>query len=149
MKRVVTGPHVVRWVEEHSEGRFGDLGVGIGLEENGTLRAGVVFNDYNGANMCIHVASDGSRAWMNRELLWFTFHYAFQQVGVKRLTGIVPESNISARQFDEHLGFREEGRLKDAHPDGDLILYRMTKADCRFLNIRRDRGLHGQVAQAA
>lgn len=137
MKRVVQGLPVVRWVENNAGGRFGDSATGLGLEtEDGRLVAAVAFNDFNGANMCIHVASDGSKNWLNKHFLKCVFDYAFNHCKVKRLTGIVPSSNIAARRFDEHLGFVEEARLKDAHPDGDLILYRMRKEDCRFLNTR-------------
>lgn len=133
MKTVVTGQHVVEWVASRT-GEFGSYGaaVGIGLEDK-QLIAGVVFNDYNGANICMHVASDHSKRWMTKEYLWFVFYYAFEQAKVKRITGLVPESNEAAIKFDLHIGFSEETRLKDAHPDGDLIVLVMRKENCRWL----------------
>ena len=137
MKKIVTGQRVVEWVAKQTN-EFGNFGaaVGIGLEKDGRFVAGVVFNDYNGSNICMHVASDGSRHWLTREYLWFVFHYAFEQANVKRITGLVGESNEAAIRFDTHIGFSEEARLKDAHPDGDLIVFCMRKEDCRWL--RRD-----------
>ena len=137
MKSITIGPHVVDWVAKRT-GEHGNYGaaVGIGLHDHGKLVAGVVFNEFNGANMCMHVASDESKRWMNRELLWFVFHYAFEQAKVKRLTGIVAESNKAAIEFDKHIGFSEEARLKDAHPDGDLIVMVMHRSDCRWLQRR-------------
>jgi RimJ/RimL family protein N-acetyltransferase len=58
------------------------------------------------------------------------------QLGVKRITGIVAESNLAARKFDEHIGFVLETRLKDAHPQGDLLIYVMTPDQCRWLALK-------------
>lgn len=109
---------------------------GVGLEENGELIAGVVYDYWNGASICMHVAGIGKR-WLTREYLWYCFHYPFEELKVRRITGLVPESNMEARRFDEHLGFKLETRLKDAHPDGDILVYAMFREDCRFLGIRR------------
>lgn len=105
----------------------------IGLEEDGELIAGVLFDNYNGASICMHVAAVPGKRWMTREFLWYCFYYPFMELKVKRVTGLVPESNLAARRFDEHLGFELEARLKDAAPDGDVLVYRLFKADCRFL----------------
>jgi RimJ/RimL family protein N-acetyltransferase len=146
MKRIVTGNHVVDWVAKKTN-EFGNFGAaaGIGIED-GELRAGVVFNEYNGASMCIHVASDGSRAWMNRELLWYVFHYAFNEAKVNLLIGLVGEGNKQARRFDEHLGFVLEHEIPDAHPTGKLLIYRMRREECRFLNMRRNRNEYKEAA---
>jgi len=105
----------------------------IGLEEDGELIAGVLFDNYNGASICMHVAALPGKRWLTREFLWYCFYYPFMELKVKRVTGLVPESNLVARRFDEHLGFELEARLKDAAPDGDVLVYRMFKDDCRFL----------------
>ena len=52
---------------------------------------------------------------------------------MKRITGIVASSNEAARKFDEHLGFELEAILLGAHPDGDLLVYKMTADKCRWL----------------
>jgi hypothetical protein len=101
-----------------------------------TILAGVWYEGWNGANMNIHVAAEPSKRWMNREFLWYTFHYPFVECGAKRLTGWVEESNLEARRFDEHIGFKLETRLKDAAPTGDMLVYVMRKEDCRWLNLR-------------
>jgi RimJ/RimL family protein N-acetyltransferase len=108
----------------------------IGLEEDGELIAGVLFDNYNGASICMHVAAVPGKRWMSREYLWYCFYYPFMELKVKRITGLVPESNLAARRFDEHLGFQLEARLKDAAPDGDVLVYRMMKADCKFLEMK-------------
>lgn len=122
-----------------------DLSSTIGLVRRGKLVAGCVYEGFNGVNVNMHIASDGSGKWLDREFLWYAFYYPFEQLGVKRVTGLVAASNQAARRFDEHLGFVLEGTLKDAHPDGDLLIYRMFKADCRWLNVRSS--AHGQLKQ--
>ena len=147
MKRIVIGQSVVSWVATRTQ-EFGNFGasVGFGVEENGRLIAGVVFSDYNGVNIQMHVASDGSRNWMTRELLWMVFDYAFNQAKVKRITGLVGEGNIEARNFDEHIGFVVETTLESAHPTGNLIVYKMFREDCRWLKIRSRHGLQQMAA---
>jgi RimJ/RimL family protein N-acetyltransferase len=62
------------------------------------------------------------------------FAYAFLICGVERVSGYVDASNLEARRFNEHLGFREEARLQGAAADGgDVVLYVLWKRDCRFI----------------
>lgn len=139
MRKIITGQddRVAEFVAERigMRGKFGSCAT-IGLEQNDSLIAGVVYSDYNGSNVSMHVGAIGKR-WMTREYLWFCFYYPFEQMKVKRITGVVDEGNQQARQFDEHLGFKLETRLKDAGRSGDLLIYRMLKEDCRFLEMKR------------
>ena len=137
MRRIVIGQKVVEWCAKRLD-EYGNFGaaVGFGVEDGGKLVAGVVFNDYNGANMNMHVCSDGTRRWMTRELLWMVFDYAFNQAKVKRLTGLVGEKNEQAKKFDEHVGFTLETTLERAHPDGQMLVYRMFREDCKWLKLR-------------
>ena len=107
----------------------------IGLRKAGELVAGVLYEGFNGRNMWIHVAAKPGAKWLVRDYLKACFQYPFVVCGVDRLTGYVNESNLAARRFDEHLGFREEARLKGAAPDGgDVILYVMWKKECRYVD---------------
>lgn len=140
MKRIVTGEdsRVGPWVCERAGGTWiPGRGTTIGLECDGELVAGVLYEDFNGVNLLMHVAATPDRRWLVRDYLWFCFYYPFVQLGCKRVTGIVPSCNLDARRFDEHLGFVLEATLKDAHPDGDLLVYAMRKEDCRWLNLRK------------
>lgn len=133
---ILVGPSVIDWVAKRTNehGNFG-AAVGIGWAKLGRLVAGVVFNEYNGANICMHVASDGTRRWMTREFLRVCFDYPFNQAKVKRITGLVGEGNCEARRFDEHIGFTLETRLRGAHPTGDLLVYVMWRDDCKWLRL--------------
>lgn len=109
-------------------------GTAIGRERNGQLIAGVLYEDFNHANIICHIAGVGN--WLNREFLWTIFDYPFRQLKVKRITTPVAQSNIKSQRFTEHLGFELEARLQDAHPSGDLFIYRMMAADCRWLRLK-------------
>lgn len=138
MKRIVIGPHVVAFVDKANHGSHDPYAVGIGLEKDGELIAGVKFDNWNRASICMHVAAIGKQ-WMTRDYLWYCFHYPFVELKATKILGLVAESNRDARRFDEHLGFRLEYSIPDAHPDGALLIYSMTPDQCRFLEMK-----HGQ-----
>lgn len=107
----------------------------LGLKRDGKLIAGVVFDGANGHNCWMHVAADQGGRWLNRKFLRACFEYAFVTLGLSRVSGYVSDSNLQAKRFDEHLGFKEESRLKGAaHDGGDVILYVMWRKDCRHVD---------------
>lgn len=112
------------------------LSAGIGMEKDGDLIAGVVYNEYNHVNINMHVAAVGAN-WMTREYLWMCFDYPFNQLKVKRISAFIEDENEDAIGFDEHLGFQYETRMKDAYVNGDILIYVMRREDCRFLDIKR------------
>lgn len=140
MKKVIYGQdfHIAQWVGFRiDEDNFGQC-TAIGLEEDGNLIAGVVYNLYNGPSICMHVAAEPGKRWMTRDFLFRAFAYPFIQLGCKRVTGLVRVDNIEARRFDEHLGFVQEGVIRQGATDGtDMILYGMLKEECRWLGVRQ------------
>ena len=107
---------------------------GLGLERDGQLVAGVLYEGYNGQNVWMHVAGAPGSKWMTRDYLRYCFQYPFNEMGVKRVSGYVNASNTAARRLDEHLGFKPEATLTGAAPDGgDVILYAMWRKDCRYV----------------
>jgi RimJ/RimL family protein N-acetyltransferase len=107
---------------------------GLGLERDGELVAGVLYEGFNRHNIWMHVAAEPGKKWLNKEFLRYCFHYPFVELGCKRVSGYVEASNADARKFDEHLGFRQEAVLQEAASDGgDVILYVMRREDCRYL----------------
>lgn len=105
----------------------------IGIEgPDGELRAGVLYEDYNGASLVAHIAGEGRR-WATREFLGRIFAYPFGQLGVRRITVVVPSSNTPSIRLAGRLGFTLEARLLQAHPDGDLLVFCMFRSACRYL----------------
>jgi RimJ/RimL family protein N-acetyltransferase len=138
MKQVIYGQdeRVAKWVGDQIDEVYLPGSAAIGLEENGELIAGVVFDHYTGPSISMHVAATGKR-WMTKDFLWRCFAYPFIQLQCNRITGLVRVDNLAAQKFDEHLGFVKEGLLRKAAKDGtDYIVYGMLREECRWLEIR-------------
>jgi hypothetical protein len=87
------------------------------------------------------VAALSGKRWLCKAFLGEGFRYPFEQLGCRRVTGLVPGKNKAAQSFDEHLGFTQEGCARKILPDGDdLIIYGMLREECRFLNVGRNHG---------
>lgn len=131
---LATGRWVVEWVARRTND-FGNFGTeaGIGWLKDGNLIAGVAYAEWNGPNVVCHIASDGTRKWLSRAYLWAIFDYPFRVLECNRITVCVGEGNKDSRRFVEHLGFKLEATLQDAHPSGNLLVYKMSKGECRFL----------------
>jgi RimJ/RimL family protein N-acetyltransferase len=122
------------WAQERIGVTFRSDAKTIGMERDGEIVAVVVFDSFSECDVCMHIASDGTRAWMNKALLVHAFVYPMVQLGLKRVTGLVPSKNQAALDFDEHLGFVREGYHPLAGPNGDdLISLGMLRKNCRFI----------------
>jgi RimJ/RimL family protein N-acetyltransferase len=128
---LVQGSDVLAWAELTSETDYGRA-TALGNLQHGKLIAAVIFNEWNGSNLHMHVVSDGSRRWLSRTYLKAIFTYAFDQLGAKRVTAPVFSSNTRARVLVEKLGFQQEFVMPDGATDGDLILYVMRPSFCRW-----------------
>ena len=134
---IVFGEHVCHWVAERTGGTYyAGSGQGIGLEKNGALIAGVLYDNCNGRSVQMHVAATG-KTWLNREFLWKCFDYPFNQLKVHKIIGLVDSENADALRFDRHLGFETEAIIKNAGRRCDMIILSMTKDKCRFLGVKR------------
>lgn len=124
----VTGP----WVCEKAGGTWvKGRGSTIGWVKDGCLVAGVLYEDFNGANILAHIR--GEKGWAEREFLRIMFDYPFNQLKVVRITAPIKSTNIVAQDFVQRLGFRLECKLDRATPDGDLHLYRIFRDECKYL----------------
>lgn len=135
-----------RWVMERMGATWTDgRGTAIGLvslspypdRELHRVRAGVVFEGWNGASLNMHVAAEPGAHWLTPRFLHACIWYPFGQLGARKVVGLVGSANAEALRFDQKLGFRIEATLEDAHPDGALVVLTMDrKAAERWLNLR-------------
>jgi RimJ/RimL family protein N-acetyltransferase len=124
----IVGP----WVCARAGGTWvNGRGSAIGLIKNGELAAGVLYEDFNGANVICHIAGEGN--WASREFLGLIFDYPFNQLKVKRITVPVSSTNAKSIALVTRMGFELECTLAQATPDGDLHLFRMWRDDCKYL----------------
>lgn len=91
----------------------------IGWMGDGGLTAGAVFERYSGTTIWAHVAIDGN---LPRAFLRAFLAYPFQVCGVQSVRGYVLASNTKLRNLARRLGAVEEAILKQAAPDGDVVV---------------------------
>lgn len=104
---------------------------------DGRLAGGSIYQNYTGEGGSIGMHTAGLRPrWVNRDLLWVTFDYPFNQLKVSRIFGQVPSDNQAALGFDFNLGFRELLRVEGVFPDADMVLVQMLREECRWLHIK-------------
>lgn len=121
------------WVAEKvgHTASWGDF-YALGVAKGDRLTAGVVINNYNGANATCHIAiKEFSKK--NIDLFKHTANYAFNHCKLKRLTGMVPTNEPKVIAFDKHLGFEEEFILKDGAPGADMMILVLWPDKCRWL----------------
>ena len=117
-------PYITSWGEWYEA---------IGLQRDGVLIGGCVYNFYTVSDIAISVASDGSGHWLTRDFLRAVFGYPFNQLKVRRLTSYIASRNAASLRFNAKLGFTTEGILRHALPDDDLILRGMLRSECRYI----------------
>ena len=104
------------------------------ISGEGVPAAAVVYTDFNGEGSSISIHSRAvDRKRIGLEFYLAIFDYPFNQLGVRRVTGLVSTANLAAQRVNEKLGFTEEIRLPFIFQDGDGIVYRMLKEECRWL----------------
>jgi len=104
----------------------------IGYEIDGELIAGVVYTDYQGCNISMHLCAKGR--WLTKEYIQAVFHYPFKQLGVNRVTAYVAGKRDDLQQFYKLFGFEQEGVLRQALKDDDLIIMGLLRKDYEDLH---------------
>lgn len=105
------------------------------VDDSGKLIAGVTFTNFDGVNVLVDCAALPKSRWLDRRALWSIFHYCFEQLGVVRVTAMVPENNNKSIKLVEGIGFKFEARLERAAPQGyAMLVFTMFDSDCRWLS---------------
>lgn len=136
-KLVVYGrtSELIAWAEERIPGcKFRDDAKAIGLADpGGSIIASTVFDTFADSSCFMSVAADTSRNWLTRAYLYHCFAYPFIQCGFRRVNFVVSEHNEPSLRFITSLGAKQEGRLREAGPEGeDFILFGMLRSECRW-----------------
>lgn len=101
------------------------------------LRVGAYFfNNYAPLrpDMAVAVAGDEAYQVARPDIVRRVLEYPFDQVGIKHLRVEISSENAHAIAQARRLGFVERGRLPGAGDHGreDLIIFGMTRDECRF-----------------
>lgn len=129
---IVRGHDVCAWVAAQGGGEYFGGGVGFGIEKDSRIVCGVLFENYTGQSLQIHVGLEPGQR-MSRDWLLELFGYAFNIAKVKKIVGVIDSENSACLKFTRHIGFRDEAVIKDAGPRGDFCILTMTRQQCRFL----------------
>jgi len=127
---IVQGADVGHWVAERIAGKyFAEGSQAIGLERDGQIIAGVIYENWNYASIVCHIAIEGR---MTKTYLKAIFDYPFNVCKVKKIIVPVSSAHVKSLKLVTKMGFIEEARVKDATPDGDIIFLTLAKENCRF-----------------
>jgi hypothetical protein len=142
--RIITGAPVGAWVAEVlGRGYFAERSEAIGLERDGQIVAGVIYEEYCGASIVCHIVIAGR---LTSRYLAAIFDYPFNVAGVGKIIAPVSSGNAKALRVVKKMGFIEEGRIKDARPDGDFVMLTMTRDACRYLDARYGQKVTGTAS---
>lgn len=146
MSRLVCHQHdrVGSWVMSRCGSEwYPGRGTTLGVEDSsGNLIAGVIYEAYNGTNCFMHCAAREGVKFIPRAFLHAIFHFPFIENHCQRITGLVDSGNLKAQRVDEALGWVREGVIAGAGLNGnDIIIYKMTPADCNWLTEEEKNGL--------
>jgi hypothetical protein len=131
---LTSGPVVGHWTAKRVNGAFFEGGAtAIGLERDGKLVAGVMYENWNGKSLMAHMAVEGR---LTRDFIGAIFTYPFITCGVNKIICPISAKNSKSIKLVLNMGFICEGKIADAHPDGDVAFYTLTRANCRFIGDR-------------
>jgi hypothetical protein len=109
---------------------------GIGLERDGEMVAGIIYEGYNFQSIWAHIAAVPGSNWLNKEYLRFCCRYPYETCKVRMVLGYMDARNAQALRFAKHLGFKEETRITEAATDGgDIVILKMRREDCRYTGV--------------
>lgn len=84
------------------------------------------YTDYiQGGSISGHIVAERMTSEFVHALLW----YPFAQLGVRRLSALIPAGNVRVKQFVEHMGFTFEATLERILPRDDILVYRFFRED--------------------
>lgn len=128
---MITDANICReWVVKNYNKAGNEIVSAIGFEKDNEITAVTGYSYFNGKSCHIHFYLKG---YVNKNYVWFVHYYPFIQCGLATLVAIMAASNTKILRLSRKLGYKEQYRLKDAHPDGDLVISTLLKQDCRFI----------------
>ena len=146
---------VINWVARHLPQCPRDRAAAIGVTDDRSLIAGVVYSDISKnqrglpINLHMTIAAE-SPQWALRSIIRILFAYPFIQIGVPRVTATVAKNNKRSRKLAEGLGFVHEGTLRRAW-DGrqNALVYGMLRHECRWIGEMSDGKIESPSAARA
>jgi RimJ/RimL family protein N-acetyltransferase len=117
-------PEIVSYLEARMDTVLHPPYTVIGIERNGEIKGGWLFNEYNGHHVEISAALDIP---LTRGMIRAVKHYLFEQMRVRVVTGRCREANERSASLMTRLGFHFEGRIPLYYGDEAARFYSYTK----------------------
>lgn len=121
-------PELLEWVRRQPGFESSGPAHTIGIAQNGQIVAVFTYSNFRIPDIEIGLAAISKR-WITRRVLREVTNYAWG-IGCTRITATVNVSNVTVQRLLERLGFVQEGRKREAMPDGDELIYGLLKRDC-------------------
>ena len=130
---IVQGDSVGAWVAQQTTGSYHYNATAIGLEREGQVVAGVIYESFMDTTITCHIAIAGR---VNKKFLRAIFDYPFRVCNVDKIIAPVIADNDKSIKLVKNMGFTEEARIKRSN--GDMIFFTMLKDNCKFLGDKYD-----------
>ena len=143
---LVSGDDAGNWIAGQIAGSYNSYDcVAIALKCDDKFQAGVLYEEWNGKSIVTHIAIAGR---MTPAFLAAIFDYPFNVCGAQKIIAPVSSDNARCIALVTNMGFRQEAKLQDASPTGDILLFTITKSNCRFLKERYGKKQTSTAARA-
>jgi RimJ/RimL family protein N-acetyltransferase len=97
---------------------------------------GVVYTNFTTESIQVHSAC-WTPHWLNRDMLYVTVDYPFNQLGVNRIFGMVPEDNLHAQEFNIKFGFQYVVRIEGVYKGNiPCMVMSLERGACRYLSVK-------------
>ena len=135
---------VAKWVSSQTDCDIPRIGAAIGWEkEDGEMISGVPYEHLTGRSITATIAVAPATGLV-KTFLYTIFDYPFHQLGVEKILALIDQSNEKSIHLIERFGFTLETRIADVFEGGDMLVYTLNRADCRWLETP-----HGQEHQSS
>jgi RimJ/RimL family protein N-acetyltransferase len=101
------------------------------VTDDGKPIAGIVVNDYTGSNCELTVVAEKGRITLG--VLRHIASHVFNKLGCRRATIRTRKSNKALLRVVPRFGFVFESVAKHYYHDGDAVVFRMLRSDCKWI----------------
>lgn len=98
----------------------------------GDVAVAVGYNAFVGHTCCMHVVIQRPEM-VSPRIVREAFEYPFVVAECVAVLALVDSTNEAALKLDTKLGFKEIDRIPGGGVDGDLVVMKMMRSDCRWL----------------
>jgi len=108
----------------------------IAFTEDGQIKACLLFSDFDGHNIFVHLAIDDPRACQKRYIK-LMFDYAFNQCNSNRMTAMCVNGYTRNERLLKGVGFIKEGVIRESMKANniyvDAAIYGILKGECKWV----------------